>query len=180
MRNRRSRRNHAAQSSAEEFLGLCTGYASPDPKRPPALVPWLNDKINEIAGKSSAEPLTFGHLERSGITLRMMTTCLTWGRPFTLPFTTGSFYFSPAEFRAFFPEEIVRWLETHPAQAQRGRQDRGSRTRRACRYNWPESDAGLGRPSDHRCGPFQPQLSFSFLYRSAVRRRLDSSTMRRG
>jgi hypothetical protein len=48
------------------FFGLCTGYARPDSKKPPALVPWLNDKINEIAGKSSTEPLTFGHLANAG------------------------------------------------------------------------------------------------------------------
>jgi hypothetical protein len=69
----------------KNFFGLCTGYARPDPRKPPALVPWLNDKINEIAGKSSAEPLTFGDLENAGVTLRMMTTCLTWGRPFIYP-----------------------------------------------------------------------------------------------
>jgi predicted acylesterase/phospholipase RssA len=102
------------------FFGLCTGHAHPDPKKPPALVPWLNDKINEIAGKSSTEPLTFGDLENAGITLRMMTTCLTWGRPFTLPLTIGGFYFSPEEFRTFFPEEIVRWLETHPPKPKGG------------------------------------------------------------
>jgi hypothetical protein len=44
----------------------------------------------------------------------MMTTCLTWGRPFTLPFTTGAFYFSPREFSDFFPAEVVQWLADHP------------------------------------------------------------------
>lgn len=101
-------------------FGLCTGNAPRNAKKPPALVPWLNDKINEIAGTSSAKPLTFGDLKDAGINLRMMTTCLTWGRPFTLPFTIGGFYFSPEEFRAFFPEEIVRWLETHPPKPREG------------------------------------------------------------
>lgn len=95
-------------------FGLCTGYAPPAPRKAPALVNWLNGKINEIAGKPAAEPLTFGDLRLAGITLRMMTTCLTWGRPFTLPFTTKAFYFSPKEFRDFFPEEVVTWLANHP------------------------------------------------------------------
>jgi Patatin-like phospholipase len=55
-----------------------------------------------------------GDLRNSGIKLRMMTTCLTWGRPFTLPFTTGAFYFSPDEFSDFFPPEVVQWLANHP------------------------------------------------------------------
>jgi predicted acylesterase/phospholipase RssA len=96
------------------FFGLCTGYAPPGARKAPALVNWLNDKINAIAGKPAAEPLTFGDLQRDGITLRMMTTCLTWGRPYTLPFTTNIFYFCPKEFRKFFPEEVVSWLEAHP------------------------------------------------------------------
>jgi hypothetical protein len=96
------------------FFGLCTGYAKPAANRAPALVPWLNDQINEIAQKPSSQPLTFGDLRAAGIALRMMTTCLTWGRPFTLPFDTGAFYFSPKEFRSFFPEEVVKWMEDNP------------------------------------------------------------------
>lgn len=96
------------------YFGLCTGYAPPAPRKAPALVNWLNDRINEIAAKPAAEPLTFGDLKSEGITLQMMTTCLTWGRPFTLPFTTSAFYFSPKEFRDFFPEEVVAWLANHP------------------------------------------------------------------
>lgn len=96
------------------FFGLCTGYAPSGARKAPALVNWLNDKINGIAGKPASEPLTFGDLQREGITLSMMTTCMTWGRPYTLPFTTNIFYFCPQEFRKFFPEEVVSWLETHP------------------------------------------------------------------
>jgi predicted acylesterase/phospholipase RssA len=95
-------------------FGLCTGSAPPHAKKAPALVNWLHGKINGIAGKPISEPLTFGVLQKEGITLKMMTTCLTWGRPYTLPFTTNIFYFCPKEFRKFFPEEVVGWLEAHP------------------------------------------------------------------
>jgi predicted acylesterase/phospholipase RssA len=98
----------------QHYFGLCTGSASSPEGRAPALVPWLHGKINETSGKPPDEPLTFGDLHAAGITLKMMTTCLTWGRPFTLPFTTNAFYFSPKEFRDFFPPEVVRWLEDHP------------------------------------------------------------------
>ena len=97
----------------KHYYGLCTGFARSGARKAPALVPWLNDKINEIAGKVPLTPLTFGDLQAAGITLKMMTTCLTWGCPFTLPFTTNIFYFSPKEFRNFFPEEVVSWLESH-------------------------------------------------------------------
>jgi predicted acylesterase/phospholipase RssA len=111
--------------------GFCTGNAEPAGKSAPALVPWLHQQINAIAGLPHDHPLTFGDLEdtfvpgdetvvpgeplkKKGINLRMMTTCLTWQRPFTLPFTSHIFYFSPDEFRRYFPEEIVQWLQDHP------------------------------------------------------------------
>jgi hypothetical protein len=86
----------------------------------PALVPWLSGEINQIAGKSETNPLTFGDLKEKQITLSMMTTCLTWGRPYTLPFKTREFYFSPEEFRDFFPEDIVAWPIDHPPKRGNG------------------------------------------------------------
>jgi predicted acylesterase/phospholipase RssA len=104
------------------YWGLCTGHARDRNPKAPALVPWLSGEINQIAGKSETEPLTFGDLKEKQITLSMMTTCLTWGRPYTLPFKTREFYFSPEEFRDFFPEEIVTWLINHPPK--RGDEDK--------------------------------------------------------
>jgi predicted acylesterase/phospholipase RssA len=102
------------------YWGLCTGHArKPNPKAP-ALVPWLSGQIDLIAAKSEPGPLTFGDLKKKQITLSMMTTCLTWGRPYTLPFKTREFYFSPEEFRDFFPEEIVTWLISHPPKPKDG------------------------------------------------------------
>lgn len=98
------------------FFGLCTGYAAPRAGRPPSLVNWLDERINEIAGMRSDRPLTFGDLKRQGtdlgqgINLQMMTTCLTWGRPFTLPFQSRDFWFSPAEWQNFFPPSVVNWM----------------------------------------------------------------------
>jgi hypothetical protein len=59
-------------------------------------------------------------LKKKQITLSMMTTCLTWGRPYTLPFKTREFYFSPEEFLDFFPKEIVTWLMNHPPKPKDG------------------------------------------------------------
>jgi predicted acylesterase/phospholipase RssA len=98
--------------------GLCTGYASPRPGAPPTLIQWLNERLNTIAGKAPDQPLTFGDLENAGITLRMISTCLTFGRPFTLPFETADFLFDPDEMRLYFPEEVVAWMEAHSLEFQ--------------------------------------------------------------
>jgi len=96
--------------------GLCTGYAKKTQQKPYALIAWLNDQINAIAGKSPSEPLTFGDLKANGVNLRMMTTCFTWARPFTMPFESRIFYFCPETLRSYFPEEVVAWMESHPPQ----------------------------------------------------------------
>jgi hypothetical protein len=77
----------------------------------------LNDLINSLAQHKADKPLTFGDLRRHGVTLRVIATCLTFGRPYTLPFESGEFYFSPEEMRLFFPAEVVSWMEEHASTA---------------------------------------------------------------
>src|SRR5262249_18196929 len=62
--------------------GLCTGYAKEDKNRPQSLVAWLNERLNTMAGLPANHPLTFGDLKDAGIELRMISTCLTFGRPY--------------------------------------------------------------------------------------------------
>lgn len=120
-------------------FGLCPGFVKDAAEgTPPALTEWLTGKINEVAGKDlEAEgPLTFGDLwgvrppeTTSGdeppcfptpgdrrIDLQMMTTALTLGRPFRLPFENRSFFFDPDEWRELFPEPVVRWMVEHPGR----------------------------------------------------------------
>jgi predicted acylesterase/phospholipase RssA len=112
-----------ARIMAQQEFGLCTGMREKDAGGPSALTEWLYALFQETAGKKPEEPLTFGDLRRvrfaetpdlDGIVLRTMTTCLTAGRPFTLPFSENRFYFDPAELRKYFPEDVVAWMETHP------------------------------------------------------------------
>jgi predicted acylesterase/phospholipase RssA len=102
-------------------FGLCSGDgAGPgDPiGRPPALTPWLAELINRLAGKpAGADPLTFGDLcgekDDEGqyqLDLRFMTTNLTHGRPYELPFASREFYYDPAELRTLFPNWVVDWM----------------------------------------------------------------------
>src|SRR5262249_28306935 len=98
-------------------FGLCTGFEQPQVGKPPTLTNWLNDLINSLAQHEHDKPLTFGDLRRHGVTLKVITTCLTFGRPYTLPFESNEFYFSPKEMRLFFPPEIVAWMEHHGSVA---------------------------------------------------------------
>ncbi len=100
----------------KNHFGLCPGYAEPQPGQPVTLIEWLNNKINFLAGHPSDKPLTFGDLRRAEVTLKMMSTCLTLGHPYTLPFDTSEFYFSPLEMSAYFPKPVVDWMVQHPAK----------------------------------------------------------------
>lgn len=71
-----------------------------------ALANWLSGEIDGIAGV--AHPLTFGDLRRAGINLEMMTTNLTHGRPYRLPFEGRyHFHFTEAEMRDLFDDRVV-------------------------------------------------------------------------
>jgi predicted acylesterase/phospholipase RssA len=96
--------------------GLCTGWTEQQKGHAPSLIGWLNERLNKISGLPSDHPLTFGDLKGAGITLKMISTCLTFGRPYTLPFESSEFFYCPSEMRLFFPDEVVTWMENHPAQ----------------------------------------------------------------
>lgn len=100
--------------------GLCSGQQTN--ARAAALTPWLTDLLNALAGKHDPrEPLVFrdlwGHADperEKQINLEMMTTCLSQGRPYRVPFKENEFYFKPEELRRLFPDEVVDWMVAHP------------------------------------------------------------------
>ncbi len=106
------------------FFGLSTGMGGEN-----ALTPWLYDLLQRLAGKPNTAPLTFGDLwgtdpSRKEIDLQMMTTCLTRGRPYRLPFAENEerlFYFRLKDMEALFPGEVVKWM------VQQGRPQPSSR-----------------------------------------------------
>ncbi len=136
--------------------GLCSGItdSSNKPKstsldQVKPLTPWLTGYLNEVAGLDPAgKPLTFSDLWGTNnsdpeeaprkINLEMMTTNLTHGRPFRLPFRDDDdlrenylFYFRPDEFRRYFPEHVVQWLIDHPRDAEKVKADPARLARRA-------------------------------------------------
>jgi hypothetical protein len=150
-------------------FGLCTGYTERRPGFPISLVDWLNRTINDLANCPAERPLTFGDLSAAGIELKMISTALTLGRPYTLPFTSAEFYFSPAEMRNYFPAEVVQWMVDHPGAS-----------------GAPGGDIELGelRPlptADHLPVIFATRLSLSFpvLFCAVPLYRIDFSRRRR-
>lgn len=128
-------------------LGLCTGLGQPGSGK--GLTDWLHDSIQWAAGRLSDEtPLTFHDLaeapagelpapadpwapRRRSIDLRMVTTCLSHGRPYELPLADGadsaSLYFALEEWQAYFPASVIALLRdtcppygTLPGQADGG------------------------------------------------------------
>lgn len=108
----------AGQSIPANLYGLCSGCSDPQESGSPPLTTWLTDYLDSLAGNGNPlKPLTFGDLwgtddpEASHqIELQMMTTNLTHGRPYRLPFETDIFYFNLAEFSRLFPQKVVDWM----------------------------------------------------------------------
>lgn len=87
-----------------------------------ALTPWLADLLDDLAGTTDGNPLTFGDLRARGIDLRVMTTNVTHRRPHRMPWRQRDFLFDPDELRRLLPERVVAWLEAHPPPPGTGRQ----------------------------------------------------------
>ncbi|MCU0241477.1 MAG: patatin-like phospholipase family protein [Vicinamibacteria bacterium] len=103
----------ACLSIQRNDYGMCHGLARRTGESPP-LAEWLTSEIERLAGRAETEPpLTFGLLEQAGIHLEMLTTCVSHGRPYRLPFDTAAFFFDPVELRRFFPERVVAHLVAH-------------------------------------------------------------------
>lgn len=122
------RRNKLLKPLTDNHMGLCTGMANGMPNDPdaPALMPWLHRQLNTVAGLDpEGPPLTFGQLWgarvpteleaqlgsiSTGIDLKMVTTCLTFGKPYTLPLTDKRFLFKAEELGRYFPEKVNTYL----------------------------------------------------------------------
>ena len=110
----------------EDGFGICSGMGDN------ALTQWLADKIDAVAGRPPAgEPLTLGDLWHTAggdeknrtINLEMMTTNLTHGRPYTMPFDSNVFLFARSDFERLFPPRIVNWLTTRSPRTEEGREE---------------------------------------------------------
>jgi predicted acylesterase/phospholipase RssA len=122
-------------------FGICGGLGA-DGKE--GFTDWLARAINECAGRAASDaPLTFGDLwgadthatrlteserrviasdyeldaTRRNLDLRMVTTCLSQGQPYELPFNGKGLFYSVAEWEQLFPKPVMDWLAiAHPAR----------------------------------------------------------------
>lgn len=126
-------------------FGFSTG-CKPDDRTLPGVTEWLSNELLASAGRAPTDPpLTFGdlwsagqsfatedarlaflqscvrHSELRSINLQMMTTALSHGQPYRLPFENRLFAFNETEFRTYFPASVVDHLiASARAQAERG------------------------------------------------------------
>ncbi|HJT99226.1 MAG TPA: patatin-like phospholipase family protein [Rhodanobacteraceae bacterium] len=112
----------ATRRIAANGYGLCSGMGNAD-----ALMPWLERTLQDLALRATDAPLTFGDLWNAGaasahagdplretelrrIDLRLMTTALSHGRPYSFPLEINDYGFDAGEWRALFPATIVEHL----------------------------------------------------------------------
>ncbi|MBV8748225.1 MAG: patatin-like phospholipase family protein [Candidatus Eremiobacteraeota bacterium] len=108
------------------FYGMVTGVDDRDRASDTALCTWLTRELEIMAGlEPGVAPLTFGMLwdakrdpgapglaekpAAPDVNLEMITTNVTWGRPYRFPLDV-TFFFAPDEMRRFFPDHVVQWM----------------------------------------------------------------------
>ena len=120
----------SSQVLKDNYLGLTTGHdkdsqdgvkgksGEDGPTASSMLTDWLSAFLDDLAGVSERDyPLTFGDLESQGVNLHVITTSVTHGRPYGLPFREvekgkpGKFYIKQQDLHAFFPNRVTDWLE---------------------------------------------------------------------
>lgn len=113
--------------------GICSGMpqeGDSDAVIAQCLTVWLAHYLDELSGQedtlnlSSKKPLTFGDLKAQNIDLQMITTCISHGRPYRLPFRdekkvreNKQFFFKEQDFRELFPSYVVDWMINHQRPA---------------------------------------------------------------
>jgi len=120
----------AIKVTTQNGFGFCSGFDQ-NSKTGPPLTNWLHERIQMTSGKKLEDPLTFGDLWSAPafpdeppmtgqtIKLQVVTTNLSLGRPFTIPFESYAFYFHEGEFRNLFPASIVQYMIDHASPRKR-------------------------------------------------------------
>ncbi len=139
------------RATSRKQFGLCPGCGpSTPPGDPPPLTIWLEASLDAISfggaaapqrpeGYEAGDPLTFADLwgartaddarrlaaDGSGrrINLEVITTNLTQGRPYRLPFESERLYFDPRELSALFSNRVIAFMERR-SRAKPGREGR--------------------------------------------------------
>ena len=116
----------ASRTLPSQGFGVCTGMPGEGPGE--ALTPWLAALIDRLAGQDAADgPLTFRDLwggdtpmSKTAVEFEVITTSVTHGRPYRVPFETDAFYFNARELEAYLPAAVVGWMVDHARPPSRG------------------------------------------------------------
>jgi hypothetical protein len=135
------------------LFGICRGRGRDDDH--PGFTDWLSERVDAIAGlPADSCPLRFGQLwtgttdigdveaHERHIDLRMITTCLSEGRPYEMPWEARRFFFDPAAWRTLFPGLVVDALEAAPPPVSPDGDDE--------EWRWEERVAAAHRPALRR------------------------------
>jgi predicted acylesterase/phospholipase RssA len=87
----------------KNYFGICSGMKEPEAAQD-AATEWIHDSTQKIAGTDDV--LTFGQLRDRGVTLELMTTNISEGRPYAFPFD-DPFVFCREDFDKLFPAKVV-------------------------------------------------------------------------
>jgi predicted acylesterase/phospholipase RssA len=103
-------------------FGMVSGMAAAA-EQTASLTTWIHQQIQTAAGLDShAAPLTFGDLwsakaysgetlqTEKAINLQVVTTGLSHGQPFSIPFLGDARYFDQIEWAKLFPPDVLQWL----------------------------------------------------------------------
>ncbi len=112
----------ALHAIVDNGFGMVSGMAAADAQTG-SLTTWIHQQIQTAAGfNSQAAPLTFGDLWSArpypgetlrtdrAINLQVVTTCLSDGQPFSIPFLGDARYFDRTEWAKLFPADVLQWL----------------------------------------------------------------------
>ena len=121
-------------------FGLVKGVDDANASNLIALTTWLTTELELTAGLVPGTPLTFSMLWRPDqspedhglderpidpvVNLEMVTTNITFGRPYRFPTSSSQFFFDPEEFRAYFPEHVVKWMVDRSRPARNEKEQR--------------------------------------------------------
>ncbi|WP_127131559.1 patatin-like phospholipase family protein [Georgenia sp. SYP-B2076] len=112
----------------ENLFGICRGLSADG--QDPGLTDWLAERIDDLAGIGPRDcPLRFGQLwtgtsecadvsrRKRRVDLRMISTCLSQGRPYEMPWEARHFFYDPEAWATLFPPHVMRALVDAPPAA---------------------------------------------------------------
>ena len=138
------------------LFGICRGLGADSLN--PGFTDWLSTQIDDVAGlPQDARPLRFGHLwTRSvevasvdpadrDVDLRMISTCLSQGRPYELPWQARKFFYDPETWKTLFPEDVMKALLRAPSPVPPPGEEQD-----AAEWRWEEQVAAEHTPALRR------------------------------